>query len=97
LNALVRAGFGQDAVKLVINRHAKRGALYATLEQVQQTLGMPPFWVLPNCYEDAMQAVHEARPIVIRGESELASSYRKFGKKLGMDGLGAAAGKGNKR
>ena len=90
LNALVRAGFGQEAVKIVVNRHVKRGALYATLEQVQQTLGMPPFWVLPNRYEESMQAVHEARPVVIRGESELASSYRKFGKKLGMDGAGAA-------
>jgi pilus assembly protein CpaE len=93
LNALVRAGFGQEAVKLIINRHAKRGALYATLEQVQQTLGMPPFWVLPNRYEEAMQAVHEARPVVVRGEGELSSSYRNFGKKLGMDGLAPEPGK----
>ncbi len=91
LNALVRAGYGQDAVKLIINRHAKRGALYATLEQVQQTLGAPPFWVLPNCYEDAMQAIHEARPVVLRSTSDLGVSYRGFGKKMGFDGQPAAA------
>ncbi|MBI2815760.1 MAG: AAA family ATPase [Acidobacteria bacterium] len=91
LNALVRAGFGHEAVKIVVNRHAKRGALYATLEQVQQTLGMKPFWVLPNQYEEAMNAVHEARPIVMRAKSELGQSYRGFGKKLGFDGQPASA------
>ncbi len=86
LNALVRAGFGHEAVKIIVNRQAKRGALYASLEQVQQTLGAPPFWVLPNQYEEAMQAVHEARPVVIRANSELGRSYRGFGKKMGFDG-----------
>lgn len=86
LNALVRAGFGHEAVKIIVNRQTKRGALYASLEQVQQTLGAPPFWVLPNQYEEAMQAVHEARPIVIRSDSELGRSYRGFGKKMGFDG-----------
>ncbi len=86
LNTLVRAGFGHEAVKILVNRHAKRGALYASLEQVQQTLGAPPFWVLPNEYEEAMHAVHEARPVVIRANSELGRSYRGFGKKLGFDG-----------
>jgi pilus assembly protein CpaE len=91
MSALVRAGFAQDAVKLVVNRHAKRGLLYATLEQVQQTLGAKPFWVLPNHYEESMKAVHEARPIVIKSGSELAVSYRNFGKKLGLDGQPVAA------
>ena len=99
LNTLVRAGLGHEAVKLLINRHTKRGALYATLEQVQQTLGAPPFWVLPNDYEQAMQAVHDARPVVMRSSSELALSFRKFGKKLGFEGQPAAEtnGAGKKR
>src|SRR5207302_781748 len=88
---LIRTGFGHEAIKLVINRHAKRGALYATIDQVQQTLGAPPFWVLPNQYEDAMQAVHQARPVVLNGASELGQSYRKFAKKLGFDGQPPAA------
>src|SRR5437016_11655158 len=63
LGALARAGYGHEAVKLVVNRYEKRGGgLHVSLEQLQQTLGAPPFWVLPNKYEEAMQAVHEARP-----------------------------------
>ena len=90
MNALVRMGFSQEAVKLVVNRYSKRGAQYVSLEQLQQTLGAAPFWVLPNQYEEAMQAVHEARPVVMRGATELGRSYRAFGKKLGLDGQPAA-------
>ena len=86
LTALAHAGYGHEAVKLVVNRHEKRGLLHVSLEQLQQTLGAGPFWVLPNRYEEAMQAVHEARPVVIRGSTELGRSYRDFAKKLGLDG-----------
>ena len=90
LSTLARAGFGHEAVKLVVNRYVKRGALSVSLEQLQQTLGAPPFWVLPNQYEEAMQAVHETRPVVARGTSELGRSYRGFAKKLGLDSQPAA-------
>lgn len=91
LSALARAGYGHEAVKLVVNRHEKRGSLHVSLEQMQQTLGAAPFWVLPNRYEEAMQAVHEARPVVTRGGTELGRSYRDFAKKLGLDGQPTAA------
>jgi pilus assembly protein CpaE len=85
LSALARAGYGQEAVKLVVNRREKRGSLHVSMEQLQQTLGARPFWVLPNRYEEAMQAIHEARPVVARGATELGRSYRDFANKLGLD------------
>jgi len=91
LSALARAGYSLEAVKLVVNRHEKRGSLHVSLDQLKQTLGAAPFWVLPNRYQEAMQAVHEARPVVIRGGTELGRSYRDFAKKLGFDGQPAAA------
>lgn len=91
LNTLVRIGFSHETVKLVVNRYVKRAASYVSLEQLQQTLGAPPFWVLPNQYQEAMQAVHEARPVVMRGATELGRSYRGPAKKLGLDGQPAAA------
>ena len=91
LGALARAGYGHEAVKLVVNRHEKRGLLHVSLEQLQQTLGAAPFWVLPNRYDEAMQAVHEARPVVTRGNTELGRSYRDFARKLGLDGQAVAA------
>jgi len=86
LGALARAGYGLEAVKLVVNRHDKRGPLHVSLDQLHQTLGASPFWVLPNKYEEAMQAIHEARPVVIRGNTDLGRSYREFAKKQGMNG-----------
>lgn len=91
LGALARAGYGHEAIKLVVNRHEKRGSLHVSLEQLQQTLGAAPFWVLPNQYQEAMQSVHEARPVVTRGNTELGRAYRAFAKKMGMDGQPAAA------
>jgi pilus assembly protein CpaE len=91
LAALARVGYGHEAIKLVVNRYEKRSPLHVTMEQLQQTLGAAPFWGLPNRYEEAMKAVHEARPVVIRGNTELGRSYRDFAKKLGFDGKPAAA------
>ena len=90
LGALARAGYGLEAVKLVLNRVDKKCSLYVNIEQLKQTLGAAPFWGLPNRYEEAMQSVHEARPVVTRGNTELGRSYRDFAKKLGMDGQPAA-------
>jgi hypothetical protein len=53
-------------------------------------LGAAPFWVLPNRYEEAMQSIHEARPVVTRGNTDLGRAYREFGKKLGLDAQAAA-------
>ena len=85
LAALARVGYGHEAVKLVVNRYEKRRGLHVNMEQLQQTLGATPFWALPNKYEEAMKAVHEARPVVIRGNTELGRSYRDFAKKLGLE------------
>ena len=93
LSALARAGYGNEAVKIVVNRHEKKGSLHVSLEQLQQTLGTSPFWVLPNKYEEAMRAIHEARPVVLRGDTELGRSYREFAKKMGFNGQPAAAAK----
>jgi pilus assembly protein CpaE len=84
LSTLARAGYGLEAVKLIVNRYEKRGSLHVSLEQLQQTVGTPPFWVLPNRYEEAMQAIHEAQPVVARGDNKLGTSYRGFAQKLGL-------------
>jgi len=85
LAALARVGYGQEAVKLVVNRYEKRGSLQVNMDQLQQTLGASPFWGFPNRYEEAMKSVHEARPIVVHGNTELGRSYRDFAKKLGFE------------
>jgi pilus assembly protein CpaE len=89
--ALARAGYGHETVKLILNRYEKRGSLNVNPDQLQQTLGAAPFWGFPNRYEDAMKSIHEARPVVVRGDSDLGRSYREFARKLGFAGKQAAA------
>jgi pilus assembly protein CpaE len=91
LTALARVGYGSEGVKLIVNRYEKRAPLHVSLEQLQQTLGTPPFWVFPNKYQEAMQAIHEARPVVMRGNAELGRSYRDFAKKQGTTAQAAVA------
>jgi Flp pilus assembly CpaE family ATPase len=91
LAALARVGYGHEAVRLLVNRYEKRAGLHVSMDQLQQTLGAAPFWALPNKYEEAMKAVHEARPVVIKGTTELGRSYRDFAKKLGLEAKPAAA------
>src|SRR5437762_9702266 len=87
LSALARAGYGHEAVKLVLNRWEKRGGpMYVNMDQLKQTLGASPFWALQNKYEESMKAIHEARPVVMKGNADLGRSYRDFAKKLGMNG-----------
>jgi pilus assembly protein CpaE len=84
LGALARAGYGHEAVKLLVNRHDKKAPLHVSLEQLKQTLGVDPFWGFPNRYEEAMQAIHEARPVVMKGNTDLGKSYREFARKAGI-------------
>jgi pilus assembly protein CpaE len=82
VNSLVRMGSSQETLKLVVNRYQKRAPMYVSMEQLQQTLNLRPFWALPNRYEEAMAAVHKARPIVLNPASELGKSYQEFAKKV---------------
>jgi pilus assembly protein CpaE len=91
LGALARLGYGQEAVRLLVNRYDKRASLQVSSDQLQQTLGATPFWGFPNRYEEAMKSIHEARPVVTRGNADLGRSYRDFAKKLGIAAKHAAS------
>lgn len=91
LNALARAGYGQEAIRLIVNRYEKRAGRRVSMDQLKQTLGTSPFWAFPNQYDEAMQAVNEARPVVMRGGAELGQSFRNFARKMGFEGQPATA------
>ena len=79
---LEHRGVSRSKIKLVVNRYEKRNSLHVKLDQLQATLGAPPFWGFPNRYEEAMKSIHEARPVVMRGNTDLGKSYRDFAKKV---------------
>jgi pilus assembly protein CpaE len=90
LSALSRAGYGSEAITLLLNRYDKRGVLNVNNDQLRQTLGTAPYWGFPNRYGEAVRSIHDARPVVMRGDTELGRSFRDFAKKLGLGGEPAA-------
>ncbi|MBI2687111.1 MAG: AAA family ATPase [Acidobacteria bacterium] len=64
LSYLMRLGFTQDQIKIVINKYQKKAnSQVASLEQVTQTLNQPVFYGIPD--STAMLAsINRARPLV---------------------------------
>jgi pilus assembly protein CpaE len=78
--ALMRLGFSQDQLKIIVNQHQKKAdANLASLEQIQQTLNQPVFASIPTS-PAALAAVNRGRPFVAdRGASgELDRMFRAF-------------------
>jgi pilus assembly protein CpaE len=77
---LMRMGFNQDQIRLVVNQYTKKvSSNYASLEQIQQTLNQPIFYGVPS--SPAMLAsINKARPAVANREQagELDRVIRAF-------------------
>ena len=61
---LMRLGFNQDQLKIVVNEYQKKpDSNLATLQQIQQTLNQPVFYGIPSS-QAAIAAVNRGRPFV---------------------------------
>ncbi|MBS1827395.1 MAG: AAA family ATPase [Acidobacteria bacterium] len=77
---LMRMGFSQDQIKIVINRYSKKNDMHhATLEQVQSTLNQAAFYGIPNA-QAFLASVNKARPMVQDREAagEVDRVFRSF-------------------
>ncbi|MFN7933852.1 MAG: P-loop NTPase [Bryobacteraceae bacterium] len=77
---LMRMGFSQDQIKIVINRYSKKSDMHhATLEQVQSTLNQAAFYGIPNA-QAFLASVNKARPMVQDREAagEVDKVFRSF-------------------
>jgi len=80
LSNLMRMGFSQDQIKIVVNKYLKKhDANHASLQQVQQTLNQPVFYGIPNSTM-WLTAVNKARPLVADRAlaPDLDRSFRSF-------------------
>ena len=95
---LMRMGFGQDQIKIVVNEYTKKtNSHYASLEQIQQTLNQQVFYGIPSS-PAVIAAINRARPVVAQREAagDLDRIFRAFvDKATGMQKPGdkAAAAK----
>lgn len=64
LSTLMRMGFSQDQIKVVINQYQKKNDMHhASLQQVQQTLNQPVFYGIPSS-PLWLASINKARPLV---------------------------------
>ncbi len=77
--ALMRLGFNQDQLKIVINEYQKKpDSNLATLQQIQNTLNQPVFYGIPAS-SAAIAAVNRGRPVVAdHPAGDLERAYRGF-------------------
>jgi pilus assembly protein CpaE len=77
---LMRMGFNQDQIKVVVNRYSKKvNGTQASLEQIHQTLNQPVFYGIPPS-PAVIQSINKARPFVANREQagELDRLFRGF-------------------
>ncbi|HYZ86548.1 MAG TPA: P-loop NTPase [Bryobacteraceae bacterium] len=77
---LMRLGFNQDQIRIVINQYAKRNSPnYASLEQIQQTLNQPVFYGIPTT-PAVLTSINKARPLVTDRQiaPEFDKAFRAF-------------------
>ncbi|MDQ6665399.1 MAG: hypothetical protein M3Z23_13525, partial [Acidobacteriota bacterium] len=64
ITLLMRQGFSQDQIKVVVNQYQKKaGSQHASLEQIQHTLNQPVFFGIPSS-PVMLASVNKGRPMV---------------------------------
>lgn len=80
LAALMRLGFSQDQLKVVVNQYSKKAsAQAASLDQIQATLNMPVFYGIPPS-PAVLQSINRGRPFVVDRQAapDLDRVFRSF-------------------
>jgi pilus assembly protein CpaE len=80
ISFLMRMGFNQDQIKVVVNRYTRKvGPHMASLEQIQQTLNQPVFYGIPGS-PAVIASINKARPFVANREQagDLDRVFRAF-------------------
>jgi len=99
ISYLMRMGFNQDQIKVVVNRYDKKPSpQYASLEQIQQTLNQPVFYGIPNS-PSVLASINRSRPLVSERQSfaEMDKVMRSFADKAtGVKKTAGAEGGGKK-
>jgi len=93
LSFLMRMGFSQDQIRVLVNRYTKKvTANIASVEQIQQTLNQPVFYGIPAS-PAVIASINKARPFVANREQagDLDRVFRAFVDKATGGKKGAAA------
>jgi pilus assembly protein CpaE len=65
LGTMRRSGIDLDKIKIVVNRHVKKGSDISS-EEVEKALGLKIAWTIPNDFKNAIGAINYGQPVVLR-------------------------------
>lgn len=72
-----KLGFSSDKVQILINRYMENDEIKA--EDVEEVLGKPLYWKIPNNYFTMMSAINKGVPVCeINHDSNVALSYKNL-------------------
>jgi len=92
LDVFDRLGYGQDKVKLVINRYLRKSEI--TIDDAHRALNYQVFLNLPNDFNDVMSSINRGLPLnLLAPHSEISRSFRDLAK-LTQDALDEMSKKG---
>jgi Flp pilus assembly CpaE family ATPase len=74
--ALRRMGVGPDHVRVVANRHVRKGGDLDPAE-IEKALGFKISWTVPNDFKNAVASINLGEPVVVRApRAELSESLQ---------------------
>lgn len=82
LDYLARAEYSLDRVKIVLNRHLKRGGGISD-EQIEKALHRKIYWRVPNQYSQVTRTIHGGDPSAQSPESDVARALLGWAESLG--------------
>jgi len=94
LNYLGRKEISQEKIRVVLNRHHKRGTI--TDEQIEKAIRRTLFWKVPNQYAQVITAITGGDPQA-RLSSEVTQSLERWAVSIGGQPEAANIEKGNGR
>jgi pilus assembly protein CpaE len=81
LDHLTRTEYSQERIRVVLNRHAKRGAI--TDDQIEKALRRKIYWKVPNDYQQVMRAIHGGDPPSQLSSSEVVRTVSAWAEQVG--------------
>jgi pilus assembly protein CpaE len=84
VGAMRRMGIDSSKIRMVVNRHVKKGNDIEP-EEIEKALGLKVSWLVPNDFKNAIGAINFGEPVVLRApRSEMSTSLIGLAAALGV-------------
>jgi pilus assembly protein CpaE len=80
LEHLVKLGYDPTCIRIVLNRHSKKGPLND--DRIEKALGREVSLRVPNSYNEVVRAINAGEPIPSGSKSDFSIAIRKWAQEL---------------